>query len=256
MTKEDAIREVVNIAIGQIGYLEKASAEQLDDPKENPGTNNFTKYARDLDALGYFNYPKQGVEWCAVFVHWCFMQAFGMTNAQKMLYCGPKSMAAGCWLGADYFRGKNAFYKAPNVGDQIFFGKAKDEEHTGIVVDVKNGYVFTVEGNSSNAVKMNQYKLGNDTISGYGRPDWSVVANGQPANVCSVWLNVLRKGDEGDSVKAIQAILEVKGYSCGRWGCDGDFGGDTEAAVRALQKAKKLDIDGIVGKMTWNALLN
>lgn len=78
----------------------------------------------------------------------------------------------------------------------------------------------------------------------------------QDESICAVWLNVLRKGDEGSSVKALQALLEVKGYSCGRWGCDGDFGGDTEAAVKAMQKAEKLDVDGIVGKMTWSALLN
>ena len=40
------------------GYLEKASAKDLDSKTANAGSNNFTKYARDL-------YPAlQGQPWC------------------------------------------------------------------------------------------------------------------------------------------------------------------------------------------------
>lgn len=78
----------------------------------------------------------------------------------------------------------------------------------------------------------------------------------QSTNVCSVWLNVLSKGDEGNSVTALQAVLEANDYSCGKWGIDGDFGGDTEKAVMAFQKARGIKVDGIVGQQTWSALLN
>ena len=36
---------------------------------------------------------------------------------------------------------------------------------------------------------------------------------------------------------------------------DGDFGPKTEAAVRAFQKEKNLAVDGIVGPLTWAALV-
>lgn len=267
LTKEQAINKVINIALAEVGYLEKKSNSSLDDKKANAGNGNYTKYGRDMDKLGYFNYNKQGISWCAVFVHWCFVQAFGMAAAQKMLYCGAKSSAAGCWLGAKYFRNNNAFYTSPQVGDQIFFGKKGDEEHTGIVVDVKNGMVYTVEGNSNNAVRQNSYKLSNSNIAGYGRPKWALVSDiiEKPAEkekdkskqgVCTVYLNVLQKGSTGNSVKALQGILIANGFSCGKWGADGDFGSDTLNAVRNYQKAKKLSVDGIVGQKTWNALLN
>lgn len=72
---------------------------------------------------------------------------------------------------------------------------------------------------------------------------------------CQVVLPMLRKGDKGDSVKALQILLIGHGYSCGEWGADGDFGAGTENAVRAFQKAHGLTVDGIVGPATWGALL-
>ena len=48
-------------------------------------------------------------------------------------------------------------------------------------------------------------------------------------------------------------LLNCNGYSSGT--VDGDFGPNTEKAVRAFQKAKGLTQDGIVGKDTWSSLL-
>ena len=79
---------------------------------------------------------------------------------------------------------------------------------------------------------------------------------GDTKSICAVWLNVLRKGDEGSSVTALQAVLEANDYSCGKWGIDGDFGVATEKAVKAFQKARGIKVDGIVGQQTWSALLN
>lgn len=74
-------------------------------------------------------------------------------------------------------------------------------------------------------------------------------------SVCNVELPVLKKGSEGDSVKALQILLIGYGYSCGSYGSDGDFGSGTNDAVLKFQKAKGLTKDGIVGANTWNALL-
>lgn len=72
---------------------------------------------------------------------------------------------------------------------------------------------------------------------------------------CTVTLDMLSKGSKGESVKALQILLIGNSYSCGKWGADGDFGADTEKAVKAFQKANGLDVDGIVGIATWSALL-
>lgn len=72
---------------------------------------------------------------------------------------------------------------------------------------------------------------------------------------CSVNVQMLRTGCKGESVKALQILLIGNGYSCGSWGADGDFGAGTDKAVKAYQKAKKLEVDGIVGPATWAKLL-
>ncbi|MEG2347965.1 MAG: peptidoglycan-binding protein, partial [Cetobacterium sp.] len=52
----------------------------------------------------------------------------------------------------------------------------------------------------------------------------------------------------------LQQILINSGYGVGISGVDGDFGGGTESAVKAFQRANGLDDDGIVGGNTWKAL--
>ena len=56
----------------------------------------------------------------------------------------------------------------------------------------------------------------------------------------------LRRGSTGDAVRRLQAALHIP--------VDGLFGPQTEAAVRKFQKEHNLDVDGIVGPRTWAAL--
>lgn len=62
----------------------------------------------------------------------------------------------------------------------------------------------------------------------------------------------LRHGDEGEAVLALQSRLIELGYFLPA--ADGDFGGATQQAVWALQKAAGLDRDGLVGPATQAAL--
>lgn len=55
----------------------------------------------------------------------------------------------------------------------------------------------------------------------------------------------LKKGMSGAEVVFLQNILNSLGYDCGT--PDGNFGRQTDAAVRAFQKAYGLTVDGIVG---------
>lgn len=59
--------------------------------------------------------------------------------------------------------------------------------------------------------------------------------------------NYLSKGDEGTDVKTMQNMLIACGYSCGKHGADGDFGSDTDKAVRAFQDDYGLVVDGKYG---------
>lgn len=64
----------------------------------------------------------------------------------------------------------------------------------------------------------------------------------------------LKRGDKGPDVVTLQRILLARGYSVGPDGADGDFGANTDKAVRDFQRAHGLTVDGVVGPKTWAAL--
>jgi len=61
----------------------------------------------------------------------------------------------------------------------------------------------------------------------------------------------VRLGDSGDGVKQIQTALKAAGYKVT---IDGQFGNQTDAAVRQFQKKNGLTVDGVVGRITWAKL--
>ena len=63
---------------------------------------------------------------------------------------------------------------------------------------------------------------------------------------------LLRQGSQGEPVRALQSRLQELGFDPGP--IDGDFGPRTLDAVTAFQRARGLEVDGIVGPQTWNAL--
>ena len=62
--------------------------------------------------------------------------------------------------------------------------------------------------------------------------------------------NYLSKGDSGTKVRQLQKNLIKLGYSCGSSGADGQFGNNTEKAVKKFQNDNKLIVDGIYGVKT------
>ena len=54
----------------------------------------------------------------------------------------------------------------------------------------------------------------------------------------------------------MQKMLIKVGYSCGSAGADGDFGTNTYNALIKFQKANNLEVDGIIGQITWKALFS
>lgn len=184
---------VLNVARAELGYHEKASNAYLDDKTANSGSGNFTKYARDLDALGYFyNGPKQGYAYCDVGVDWCFVKAYGVEAALELL-CQPRySAGAGCCYSAMYYKQRGQFYgpgTVPQPGDQIFFTyKSGEVSHTGIVESVSGSTITAIEFNTSDQVARRTYQIGASSIYGYGRPNYGTVAQdiNVPGNTAAI----------------------------------------------------------------------
>lgn len=200
--------------------------------------------------------------WCS-----CFVSAVAIA-------CGATDIIpteVGCEKHIQLFKNKGIWVEndayVPSAGDIIFYvwddSGAGDctgsADHVGIVEKVANGYITVIEGNISDSVGRRTIAINGRFIRGFGVPKYSgknnttnVVLN---ENKISVQLNELSKGSKGYQVKTLQRLLESYGYSVGSSGIDGDFGSDTNKAVRNFQRARKLDVDGCVGIQTWGALL-
>ena len=135
-TDMKAIDKLIQIAKNETGYLEKASNSQLDSKTANVGENNYTKYWRDIKP----DYQRQ--PWCAAFVSWCFMKAFGLDTAKKLLKHWPYVY---CPTMADLF----TLNSNPKIGDIVIFYRNGTFTHTGIVTKVSGDRFWTVEGNTS-----------------------------------------------------------------------------------------------------------
>ncbi|MFP4102535.1 peptidoglycan-binding domain-containing protein [Coleofasciculus sp.] len=61
-------------------------------------------------------------------------------------------------------------------------------------------------------------------------------------------------GDTGEAVADVQNFLQNQGYYQSE--VDGVYGSRTGTAVREFQEDQGLFADGIVGRQTWNAMLN
>ena len=211
----ESIEKVVTLAKSQIGYLEKSRAayeadkDILDDFTAGAGSDNITKYSRDLWAVKFFNGEKQGVAWCSTFVSWVFCKLFGRELALKLL-CQPeeKSAGAGCGAASNYYKSKGRWFTAPEVGDQIFFTDGAQMTHTGLVVNVEENNITTVEGNSSGGVRQRSYSTSNSRIAGYGRPRWDLVEGGIKTKQAKV---VLPTGGTGKTVR-LRAKPSANGY--------------------------------------------
>lgn len=106
------------------------------------------------------------VEWCACFVSWC-------ANEAGLLEKGIIPKFAYCPTGIQWFKEQNKWMsrgQTPQAGYIIFFDWENDgiSDHVGIVEKVENGTIYTIEGNSNNECKRNNYTLGSIVIFGYG----------------------------------------------------------------------------------------
>lgn len=271
--------DAVRIARAEIGYKEKRTNTNLDQKTaSNDGGGNYTKYARDLDAIKYFNGSKNGFDWCAVWVCWIIVQMYGDgTSARSALYQpnAKYNCGAGCTPQAGYYRENNAFYTSPKIGDQIFFGSVGDEGHTGIVVEVLDDQVLTIEGNVQNQVMLVSHSINDKTIVGYGRPRYEsddpfavhVVQKGDTLNAIAEQYDttaedIARENDITDPNMITVGTVLVFKKGDGQWHTNDVFAqyGDTGMAVKIIQalllkRGFDLVYDGYFGAETRSAVM-
>ena len=257
-------QKLIDWGYSQIGYHE--------------GDNNWNKYAEIMDKVkDFYNGIKQNQPYCDIWYDCGCYVCYGR-EAALYLTCQPeKSCGAGCKFSAQYYQAKGRFFKSgPETADQIFFGSGWDNvRHTGMVVEVSDTHVTTIEGNTSDQVAKRTYKLSDPNIFGYGRPRWGNPEDGEapapeqpkkPAYIYKVEMPLLKYGDkdsgEWGPVHTLQSVLIARGYTCGGKKkllageeADGDFGKATKTAVEKFQQDHHMKtVDGEAGGETYAAL--
>ena len=155
---------------------------------------------------------------------------------------------------------------AVQPGDLVFYNWDWDAsvDHVGLIAAVGDEDYEVIEGNCSDAVAVRRVPKDWRFLAGFALPDYAGAAGEEceapedaPEERASAEfaLPLLGRGDRGESVLAMQAVLLARGCGCGPDGADGDFGPNTEAALKSFQRDAGLASDGICGPATWAALL-
>lgn len=84
----------------------------------------------------------KGYPWCMSFVYWGFLKA---SEALKIPNLVPKTAGVLDCLN----KAKKYVVKSPAEGDQFIMDFGKNQGHTGLVTEVKDNRIFTIEGNTS-----------------------------------------------------------------------------------------------------------
>ena len=231
--------------------------------------NNWNKYAEDPNMTKLLGWYAQNQPWCNIFCNAAFISVFGLEIGSAMIYQTIGSGSALCRASAQFFKDHGAFTNSPEPGDIVFFYSGGDINHQGIVMRVSGGTVSTIEGNSSDAVSSRNYRSGDSSIAGYGRPKWSLAesasvyasitkpqANVKPQSeqYVTIKVPVLKLGAKGNAVASLQGMLIANKILVGSPGADGDFGPLTASALKTFQSRNGLTADGICGQKTWEAL--
>lgn len=109
------------------------------------------------------------VSWCACFVSFCANECGYIESGiiPKFAGCEAEGVAwfktCGLWKDRGYI---------PKEGDIIFFDWEQDghSDHVGVVEKIENGRVYTIEGNTNDSCKENNYDLNSTDIKWYGTP--------------------------------------------------------------------------------------
>lgn len=228
--------DLIKVAQAEVGY------SRWTDPETG------TKYGRWYEANvdknpNNYDFGGNGVAYCAMFVSWCLNKAGVTCKGFPGAYC--PSIHHKQHLTASQLR----------RGDIVLFDWNDDgtDDHVGIVLSNDGKNITTIEGNTNNGKVCNRTRAYN-TICGGIRPNYdgqtasSVTSGAQAQEVADSKCPC--KGWKGSEVTKLQKALVALGYSVGFASIDGDFGKDTDSAVRKFQQDNGLEADGIVGPKT------
>lgn len=251
MSKEALIEE----CLSWVGYIEKASNSQLEDKTANPGSANWTLFGKWYGDNIANSSAFYATAWCAMFISYCSCQAGTGEQTGYYAYCPY-------WVNS--FKSKSQWNTSnPQAGDIIFFQSGGVACHVGIITEVSGNTIKTCEGNSGassvlvsngGTVCTKSYTVGSSYILGYGRPTYTFEPDINNCPYSYSTSTTLKSGSIGQAVYAFQWYATAYGEDTG--GIDGQYGDKSVQACKNIQTRFSLEVDGICGANTWNALIN
>ena len=219
------------------GYIYGAAGILWTAAKQNATTNEMAK--------------KYGYRWvghyvadCSGLFTWAFKQLGGTmyhgSNTMYNSYCTAKGKLA---------KGKRTDGAELKPGTAVFVWKEADKKWGHVGLYIGNGEVIEAASTQKGVIKS---KVTDSKWNGWG--ELKGVDYGESPAPDPDFRPTLRKGDKGEWVKKMQSELIQRGYDLGKWGADGSFGAQTEAALKAFQRDNGLVADGICGEKSWDAL--
>lgn len=202
----------------------------------------------DAEKFGYMTRaptPAECQQWCDYFVQRTGGTHAPVVYAPRWLYGDTlNTLSYPLWASA-YGSNPKEHYRAAYPGDASPRWRAYSH-HTPAILQYGSrltiGSQPTCDGNAYRGTLAQLNRL----VSGVTppTPDWT--------KEMVMALPTLRQGAKGQPVRNLQALLGAYGHPTK---VDGDFGPGTEAQVRAFQAAKRLTVDGVVGRDTWTGLI-
>lgn len=249
MTDTKRSAAVALYASEQVGgpYIYGATAQPCTIGYRIARAEQYPEYADKIEgccpALSHEGTGCSGCKWDGRLAHDCAqLTRFAAKAAGLTLPSGATSQwEDGDWaasgLIADLPRGYVAFVYRKRDGRMV---------HTG-VLDV-DGTVIEARGHADGVVR--------GDVTDYPWTHWAILRGMAvpPGAGLLQATPVLRKGADGPDVIRLQEALLAAGYTVGSKGADGVFGKATRAAVMEAQRDGGIEIDGIVGEMTWALL--
>lgn len=176
--------DVLAVAKSQLGYRE--STDNYIVEEDGTTMKGYTRYGAWYgDSYG---------DWCAMFVSFCLNYAEVPRN-EMPLDCNCQNWIQTLSEWGMYFDASSDYQ--PEPGDLIFFSIKKNgtSDHVGLVAEVNEYTIKTIEGNSGNQVEYNTYDINDERIIGYGE----LPENPEAESEAAIESAVMLLDDDGDS---------------------------------------------------------
>ena len=227
------------------GYIFGASGQLWTQAKQDAATREMTvKYGQ--------KWVGHNVADCSGLFTWAFKQLGGYMYHGSNTMFKKYSIATG-----ELKNGQRTDGEKLKPGTAVYTGTKDDHGHVGLYIG--GGWVIEAKGTQYGVVRSSIAEkkwtwwgeLTGVSYSGENAPVEPPVSGDE-----KVVLPTLRRGDKGEKVAYLQKLLMDRGYALPKYGADGDYGKETEAAVKAFQRDWGLVQDGVTGPNTWAMLLS